>query len=124
MGFTRGDIVYVADDPSDDAIGSEQWSGRYAVIVSCNVINLYSPNVIIAYTTTRHGVKYTSQFATNSTPESSTVMCECVRAVSKQRVQRCRMRLTKAEIQELDKALAVSMGLAGYWEEDGNGTTD
>ena len=48
--YQRGDICYVT--PSYAEVGHEMWSGRPAVIVSCNQNNRHSSTVEVCYLTT------------------------------------------------------------------------
>lgn len=102
----RGEIYYIKSNYRE--IGSEQWAGRPAVIVSNNN---NSEVVEIAYMTTRPKNDLPTHVVTRSTPKESVILCEQITSVSVQRVGARVGTLSKEEMRALDVALAISLGL-------------
>ena len=107
--FSRGEVYYVY--PSYAEVGSEQWSGRPAVVVSADVINRHSQCVEVVYLTTRPKSDYPTHVLINATGRPSTAICEQITSVDKSRLNDCYGRCTPKEMSQLDEALRVSLGL-------------
>lgn len=105
----RGEIYYI--EPAYSETGSEQRAGRPAVIVSNNNNNSNSGVVEIVYLTTQPKTDLPTHVLTRSTGQPSTILCEQICSVSTQRVGTYSGTLTTKEIQALDTALAISLGL-------------
>ena len=106
----RGEIYYITSNMWQE-IGSEQRAGRPAVIVSNNNNNNNSEVVEIVYMTTKPKTDLPTHVLTRSTPQTSTILCEQINSVSTQRVGEYIGKLTEKELQQLDVALAISLGL-------------
>lgn len=104
----RGEIYYIASNWQE--MGSEQRADRPAVIVSNNNNN-NSEVVEIVYLTTKPKQDLPTHVFTRSTPRASTILCEQIYSVSKQRLCEYIGTLTETEMQALDIALAISLGL-------------
>ena len=74
MSYLRGDIYYVNHTKS---VGSEQRSGRPAVIVSNDTNNKNSRVVEVVYLTTRHKPNMLTHVGIHSTGVESTALCQC-----------------------------------------------
>lgn len=105
----RGEIYFIRSNYQEE--GSEQRSNRPAVIVSNNKINKNSEVVEIVYMTTRPKTDLPTHVFIRSALSPSTLLCEQVCSVSKQRIGEMIGKLTKEEMQELDTALAISLGI-------------
>ena len=106
--ITRGDIFYI--DRLGDTTGCEQTSGRPAVIVSNNKNNEYSPTVEIVYCTTKPKEDLPTHCIIRSTRLTSTVLCEQVTTVDKQRLGDYIGSCTEEEMQRINTALLISLG--------------
>lgn len=109
--YYRGD-VYMAD--LGQGVGSEQGGSRPVVIVQNDTGNHYSPTVIVAAMTSKGSskAKLPTHFTlVGFTQLPSLVLCEQIRTLDKQRLGDHLGRLTQKEIQQLDYALSVSLGL-------------
>lgn len=105
----RGDIFYIVW--YGEPVGSEQGSGRPAIIVSNDMNNEFSGTVEIVYLTTRPK-KYIPTHATiNSTGQTSTVLCEQVTTISKDRLGNYIGHCTDEEMQDIGNAIRISLGL-------------
>lgn len=108
MSFTRGDIHYV---DASSVVGHEQQAGRPAVIVSNNKCNEHSPVLEVVYLTTAAKTSLPTHVTIRSAPRVSTVLCEQVHSVDTSRVGDFCGRCTEQELQAIDTALLISLGL-------------
>lgn len=106
--INRGDIYYVAASYS---IGSEQRAGRPAVIVSNDRNNRSSNTVEVVYFTTKDKPDLPTHVTIYATGTPSTALCEQVHTVDKQRLGNFCGTCTKQELQAVDIALLISLGL-------------
>lgn len=106
--IARGDIFYVH---KESVVGSEQMAGRPAIIVSNDACNKTSETVEVVYLTTRHKTMLPTHVTINSSARTSTALCEQITTVSVDRLGDPCGHLTEKEIEELDEALRVSLGL-------------
>ena len=112
MDIRRGDIFYVIRSGAE--VGSEQWSGRPGVVVSCDENNVYSEVIEVAYCTTQPKSNLPTHVEIMSTNRPSTVLCEQINAVSVERLGDYIGRCTDGEMREIDIAIATSLGLKKY----------
>ena len=108
VSIMRGDIFYIKR--VGDETGSEQWAGRPAVIVSNEENNRESECVEVVYLTGNiknplpTHVKVIAKIP-------STALCEQITTVSKKRLGEYVKSCTAKEMREINKALAISLGL-------------
>jgi len=105
----RGDIFYIYK--YNDTMGSEQQSGRPAVIVSNNIGNETSDTVEIVYCTTKPKNDLPTHVLVRSTNQISTVICEQVTTVSKERLGDYVGSCFDEEMANIDIAICISLGL-------------
>lgn len=105
----RGEIYYIQNNYQET--GSEQRAGRPAVIVSNNNNNNNSDVVEVVYLTTQPKNDLPTHVLIRSTGKPSTVLCEQICSVSKHRFDQYVGTLTAKEQNEVDIALAISLGL-------------
>jgi mRNA interferase MazF len=109
----RGEVWYVELDP---VVGSEQGGRRPALVIQNDVSNQHSPVTIVAI--------ITSQLASRPYPydvylapgvsgltRTSRVMLNQVRTVDKQQLGRRVGELTGEEMEQVDEAIRVTLGL-------------
>ena len=111
--YKRGDI-YCAD--LGNGCGSEQTGHRPVVIIQNDTGNRYSPTVVVAAITSKVDAK-----AKQSThcfigtayglELPSIVLLEQIRTLDKQRLENYIGRLSEKHLSDLDRALAISVGL-------------
>ena len=109
MEVRRGDIWYV--EKSDDTVGHEQRSGRPAIVVSSEEVNR-GGTVEVVYLTTKPkpaSEMHVSVFACN---KISTALCEQVTTVDKRRLKRKNGTVCKGEMERIDRAMAMSIGIS------------
>ena len=111
MEFYRGDIFYVRRGDTF-ATGSEMQSGRPGIIVSNDTANQHSPCVEVVYLTSQDK-KPLPTHVTVKCKTLSTALCEGVYTVSKDRLGDFIRSASEEEMEEINKALLVSLGLNG-----------
>ena len=110
MEIYRGDIFFVRK--GGKIVGSEQGENRPCVIVSNNTGNYHSSIVeVVPLTTAEKKPLPTHVEVMCHVP--STALCECIQNVSKERLGEYIRSCTDAEMDAIDKALMVSLGLEG-----------
>ena len=107
--YPRGDVYYVE---RFQTIGSEQRSGRPAIIVSNNTNNKYSGVVEVVYLTTQPKTDLPTHVPILATGIPSTALCEQVHSVDCSRLGNYCGRCTEEELQSIDNALLISLGLS------------
>ncbi len=116
MEFYRGDIFYISRGDTF-AVGSEQESGRPGIIVSNNIANEHSPCVEVVYLTSQ-AKKALPTHVSVQCKVLSTALCEGVYTVSKDRLGDFIRSANDEEMERIDKALLVSLGLDCSTEEE------
>lgn len=111
----RGDIFYITK--YGDTTGSEQSSGRPAVVVSNDKNNEHSPTVEIVYCTTKPKEDLPTHCTIRSTTVTSTVLCEQVTTVDKQRLGDYIGNCTEDEMSRINTAIRISLGLNDEYEK-------
>ena len=110
----RGDIYYIHKDYAP--YGSEQQPGRPAIIVSNNKCNASSSVVEIVFLTTKQKKPLPTHVEIRAN-YISTALCEQVHSVDIDRVGTYMCSCTKEEMDQVDKALKISLGLIGENEK-------
>lgn len=105
--IARGDVFYVQQGA---IIGSEQKKNRPAVIVSNDMSNRYSPTVEVVYLTTKEKKPLPTHIKIRGRVPSI-ALCEQITTVDKKRLSGFVRCCTREEMAEIDKALAISLGL-------------
>ena len=110
--MTRGEIYYAN---IDSYIGSEQGGKRPVLVIQNNVGNFYSPTTIVATITSvrKHNLPTHVAITTQdcNLPKLSTIMLEQVKTIDKSRLVQYVGQLSEMKMKEIDKALAISIGL-------------
>lgn len=105
----RGDIFYV--DNNGYTVGSEQYGARPAVVISNNECNKHSEVVEVVFCTTAYKTELPTHVEICSTPYPSTVLCEQITSVSVERLGAYIGVCSDEEIQRIDSAIMISLGL-------------
>lgn len=105
----RGEIYYV--NPNYSEVSTEIWSGRPGIIVSNDKNNKFNNNVLVVYLTTKPKGNYPTNVPINATGKPSTALCDQVTVVAKERLGTDCYVCTAKEMAEIDKALAVALGI-------------
>ena len=109
----RGEIFYVN---LEKGIGSEQGGIRPVVIIQNETGNIYSPTVIIAAITSQQHKKNIPTHVNINSEEyglnkDSVILLEQIRTIDKSRLKEKIGRLSKNDLEEINKALLISLGL-------------
>ena len=104
----RGEVYYAELSP---VIGSEQGGIRPVLILQNNTGNRHSPTTIIAPTTS---VQKKSSLPTHESV--SVVLLEQIRTIDKERLSDCLGRISVQDMQRVEAAMAVSLGMR--WQHD------
>lgn len=104
----RGEIYYIQ---RRETVGSEIAGARPAVIVSNNALNDTSPVVEVVFLTTKPKKDMPTHVAIQSTGADATALCEQVCSVSRLLVGNYCATCTKEEMERIDTALLISLGL-------------
>ena len=105
----RGDIYYIAR--ADQEVGSEQHANRPGVIVSNDKNNERSGTVEVVYLTTKPKTDQPTHVHIRSARQPSTVLCEQIHTVGKERIVEKLGTVTNQEMVAIDQALAISLDL-------------
>lgn len=114
MIVKRGDIFYADLSP---VVGSEQGGIRPVIIIQNDVGNKYSPTVIVAAITSQinkaklptHVEISSEEYGLN---KDSVVLLEQIRTLDKRRLKEKIGHMTDNDMDKVDEALEVSVGLA------------
>lgn len=114
-GYFRGQIYY-AELPV--SIGSVQCGKRPVVIVSNNTCNTRSPICTVVPVTTAEKRVLPTHFDIDCGKVKGTVLCEQLLTIDQKQILSYAGTLTRNSMEELNKALAVQLGLSGSSSED------
>ena len=113
MMIRRGDIFYADLSP---VVGSEQGGVRPVLVIQNNVGNRHSPTVICAAITSKMNKAKLPTHIEISTRDykivkNSVILLEQIRTIDKQRLKEKICHIDGALLQEVDRALKVSLEL-------------
>lgn len=108
--YHRGEIFFINEGESS---GSEQGGARPGIIVSNDVGNKHAPIVEVVYLKSREKKLMPTHVRIKSSPIPSIALCEQIETVYKKRIGKYLAKATMDEMKQIDKALAVSIGLGG-----------
>ena len=107
--INRGDIFWAAPEP---VFGAEQNKPRPWLVISNNVGNFFGPTVIVAGISRQEAKLPThAVIGEESGCLPGRVMCEQIKTMDKHRLMERWGRATPEVMAEVDKALAVAVGL-------------
>lgn len=105
----RGEVYFTNRDGF--SVGSEMQGNRPALIVSNDKSNTFSGAVEVVYLTTQEKKDLPTHVRVRSGSAISTVLCEQIDTISKERLGGFLCELTPAEMAMVDVALAISIGI-------------
>ena len=109
----RGEMYYITTTGAERGSEMKAEYARAGLVVSNDRCNAYSPVVEIVWLTTREKKPLPTHVKIKSARYPSTAMCEQIHSVDKERVGDYIGTATEDEMREIDRALAVSIGLQG-----------
>lgn len=113
MYIKRGDVVLVDFSP---VVGSEQGGIRPALVLQNDVGNKYSPTTIVAAMTTRNKKHMPTHVHVDLMGQENTVLLEQLRTISRHRIRCFLGQLSEDDMEQVDQAMRVSVGLAANQE--------
>lgn len=111
MDIKRGDIWYIE---SGYTVGSEQRAGRPAIVVSNDRNNQYSGTIEVVYLTTQPKREMPTHVAISSLSRESIALCEQITSVSTERFGSRRGCVTTEEMEDVEEAMLISLGLTPH----------
>ena len=112
----RGEIYYIEND---NAVGCEQRGIRPAVIVGNDVGNKYSPVLLVVYFTLQPKKHLPTHVYVRG---HGTALCEQIFTIDKTRLQQKKGECTDSEMERINKALRISLGMEEPWQNERNTT--
>ena len=114
----RGEIYYVEND---NAVGSEQRGIRPALIIGNDVGNKYSPVLLVVYFTLQHMKSMPTHVYVRG---HGTALCEQIFTIDKTRLLQKKGECTNNDMERINKALRISLGMEEAWQDERNTTTN
>lgn len=111
MQIKRGELYYATLDP---VIGSEQGGKRPVLILQNDIGNKHSPTVVVAAITSRLGkakLPTHVNLSSEKLSKDSIVLLEQIRTIDKCRLVEYIGKATPEEMELIEKALLVSVGI-------------
>lgn len=105
----RGEIYYIE---RNNTIGAEISKGRPAIVVSNDFYNRHSGVVEVVYLTTQPKKDLPTHVKVYGSGRESTALCEQIDTVSVERIDTYCGKCTQEEMEKINAALQVSLGLA------------
>ena len=104
----RGDIYWITNDGQT---GCEMANNRPALIVSNDMCNTHSPIIQMVPLTTANKRPLPTHVHICVDGTHSTVLCEQICCVDRQRIQRYKGHFGEADMRAVDRALRIQLGL-------------
>ena len=113
----RGEIYYIKNE---NTIGCEQRGTRPAVIVGNNLGNKYSPVLLVVYLTTQTKKHLPTHAYVRG---HGTALCEQIFTIDKTRLLQKKGECSSSDMERINKALSISLGMEETWQGVRNTTT-
>ena len=113
----RGEIYYINNE---NALGCEQRGIRPAVIVGNDIGNKYSPVLLVVYFTRQHKKALPTHVYVRG---HGTALCEQIFTIDKTRLLQKKGECTESDMERINKALRISLGMEVTWQAERNTTT-
>ena len=113
----RGEIYYIENE---NAVGCEQRGIRPAVIVGNDIGNQYSPVLIVVYFTLRPKKHLPTHVYVRG---HGTALCEQIFTIDRTRLLQKKGECTISDMERINKALCISLGMEETWQDVRNTTT-
>ena len=111
MEVKRGDVFFIKNEASYLKAPCEQGGDRPAVIIQNDIGNKYAQTVIVAYLTSRKKKFLPTHVRVLETPRPSTVLCEQIVTISKDRLGEFLCHISEENMDRIDNAVGISLGL-------------
>ena len=113
----RGEIYYIEND---NAVGCEQRGIRPGVIVGNDIGNQYSPVLIVVYFTSKPKKHLPTHVYVRG---HGTALCEQICTIDRTRLLQKKGECTNSDMERINKALCISLGMEETWQDERNTTT-
>lgn len=116
----RGEIYYADLSP---VIGSEQGGTRPVMILQNDIGNYYSPTTVVAFITGRTGkndIPTHKRIVCAGLPRASIILLEQLSTIDKSRIKKYIGCADERIMQEVDRALVISLGIQDFinWDNE------
>lgn len=111
MSIKRGDIYWIEQSKFRPAVGHMQKPGRPGIIVSNDALNATALTYEIVYLTSQPKKDLPTHCAISSVPKPGLALCEQVTTISNEQVREYIGHCTAAEIAQIDRCIAISLGM-------------
>lgn len=120
--YRRGEIYYI-NNASKEHVGSEMKKDRPAVIVSCDANNKHSDVLEVVFLTSAPKKDLPTHVTIMSTGRKSEALCEQPTPVSVERINNFVGKASEKEMEQIDTALLIGLGikLTGVENQSGGG---
>ena len=108
MNICRGQIWWGS---LGNGVGSEQQGYRPLLVVSNDRYNANSTVVTVIPFTSKIKKDISTHYTVKGGQVSGTVLCEQIRCIAKERLNKYAEKLAEDEMKEIDKALKVGLGI-------------
>ncbi len=109
----RGQIYYVDKDAKSAPVGSEMWPNRPGLVISNDVNNRFSSTVEVVYLSTKLEKRvYPTNVPIYCNGKNSIAICGQVHTVDKSRLRDLMDTASEEEMESVDAALHLSVGLS------------
>jgi len=107
----RGEIYYIMPTSTEEDASTLNSGGRPAIIVSNDMINQVSGEVLVVYMSRSksHTKNLPTDVTITATMEESVALCHRVFTVPRHRIGRFINEVSKSEMEEIEKALALAL---------------
>lgn len=111
MNIKRGDIYWIEQSKYRPAVGSVQKPGRPGIVGYNDANNACSPTLEVVYLTGKPKKDLPTHCTIRSARITSIALCEQVTTVSTEQLEDYVGHCTKEEMAEVDRCIAISLGL-------------
>lgn len=111
MNIKRGDIYWIDQSKYRPAVGSVQKPGRPGIVVSNDANNACAPTLEVVYLTGKPKRDLPTHCTIRSAEITSIALCEQVTTISTEQLRDYVGHCTKEEMAEIDRCIAISLGL-------------
>lgn len=111
MKVKRGDIFWIEQNKYRPAVGHVQNPGRPGIVVSNDANNAFAFTYEIVYLTGKPKKALPTHCTITSAARPSIALCEQITTVSDEQIREYVGHCTDAEMAEIDRCIAISLGL-------------
>lgn len=117
MKVKRGDIFWIEKSEHRKTVGSVQTPGRPGIIVSNDANNACAYTFEVVYLTGKPKKALPTHCTITSAERTSIALCEQIQTVSDEQLSKYIGHCTEAEMKQIDRCIAISLGLPDPLED-------